>query len=183
MIDHPIGATAPPTDRRVAMFELAAGPVLFALGLAVTYFVQEIGALDRAKVQGFIGLPLMALAPGFAGLAGRATEVRSRARRIIRATAAGIGVLATWTTAVSLTFVRCRPIDSPLEALPDAMVVGLLAVITYGVAGTMSLGSAAGGGRWVAIAVGAGTFVSLAAMSVLIIFAVLFPPLSCAPPH
>lgn len=183
MTDHRIRALSPTTDARIETLELVAGPVLFAIGLAVTYFIQDIGPLDRAKVQGFIGLPLMAVGPGLAGLAGRTSEGRSRARLVIRATAAGIGAVAIWTTAVSVTFVRCRPVTSAIDVLPDAVVIGLLAAITYGVAGTAALGSAARGRRWVAVAIGAGSFVGLAAVSVLVIFAALFPPLSCAPPH
>ena len=157
--------------------------MLLAVGLAITFFIPDLGPLDRAQVQGFIGLPLMAVGPGVAGWAGRTFEGRSRARRVIRATSAAIGVVAIWATAVSVTFVRCQPVTSATDALPEAVVVGLLAAITYGFAGTAALGSAARGRTWVAIAVGAGCFVGLAALSILVIVVALFPPLSCAAPH
>lgn len=182
MTDDPIRAFSPTTGGRVENFELAAGPVLFAIGVAVAYFISEIAPLDRAQVQGFIGLPLMAVGPGLAGLAGRTAERRSRARRVIRATAAVIGIVAIWATAVSVTYVGCRPVASAIDVLPYAVAVGLLAAITYGVAGIAALGAAADGRRWVALAIGAGSFVGLAAVSVLVISAALFQPLGCAPP-
>ena len=178
---HSIRAYSPSTDHRLERFELAAGPVLFAIGVAVAYFIADVGPLDRAKVQGFIGLPLMAIGPGLAGLAGRAAERRSRARGVIRGSAAVIGIVATWITAVSVTQVGCRPVTSAIDVLPYAGTVGLLAAASYGVAGTAALRAAAGGRRWVAVAIGAGWFVGLAALSVVVIFAALFPPLSCAP--
>jgi hypothetical protein len=183
MADDSMRARLPMSNGRIETFELVVGPVLFAVGLAVTYFIPDIGPLDRAKVQGFIGLPLMAAGPGVAGLAGRTPDGRSRAQLVIRATAAGIGALAIWMTVVSVAFVGCRPVTSPIDVFPYALVVGLLAATTYGVAGTAALGSAARGRRGVAVAIGAGTFVGLAAVSVLVIFTALFPPLSCAPPH
>jgi hypothetical protein len=183
MTQHPIRVLSPMTDGRMETFELAAGPVLFVVGLAIAYLIPDIGPLDRAKVQGFIGLPLMAVGPGLAGWAGRTSEGRSRARLVIRATAASIGIVAIWATAVSVTFVGCRPVTSPTDALPQAAAVGLLAAITYGVAGSAALGFAARGRSWLAIAIGAGSFVGLAVVSVGVIFAALFPPLSCAARH
>ncbi len=180
MTDHPIPAIST-TDWRAEIIWLAAGPVVFALGLAVTYFIAEIGPLDRAKVQGFIGLPLMALGPGLAGLAGRRAAARSRARLVIGVSAAVVGFVALWAIAVSVAFVRCRPATSAIDVLPEAVIVGLLAATTYAVAGTAALGSAARGRRWVAVAVGAASFAGLAAVSVLVIFVALFPPRSCAP--
>lgn len=168
---------------RSATFELAAGPALFMIGVAIMYSLPELGPLDRAKVQGLIGLPLLAAAPGFAGLAGRATDARQQARRVLLATAAAIGILATWATATSVTFARCRPVTNPLDALPEALIVGLLAATSYGFAGSVALGSAVRGRRWLALAEGAGLFVGLAGASVLVIFTALFPVVSCAPPR
>ena len=171
------------TPPRAATTELAAGPVVFVIGVAVMYFIRELGPFDRAQVQGLIGFPLLALVPSVAGLAGRAPDVRLRARTLIGVTAAVIGILALSATAASVTFVRCRPVSNPLDVLPDALVVGLLAAVTYGFAGTVALGSAARGRRWMALAEGAGTYAGLAAVSTLAIFTLVFPPLSCAAPH
>src|SRR5258708_32379291 len=139
MTDHAVRALSPATGGRIETVELLGGPVLFAVGLAITYFIQDIGPLDRAKVQGFIGLPLMAIGPGLAGLAGRTREGRSRALLVIRATAAGIGMLAIWATAVSVTQVGCRPVTSAIYVLPDSAVACLLAVITYCVAANAAI--------------------------------------------
>lgn len=162
--------------------ELAAGPSLFAIGLAVMYFVPEIGPLDRAKVQGLIGLPLLALGPAVAGLAGRMPDVQLQARLVIRLTATAIGVLVAVATAISVASVRCRPVASPIDALPEAVIVGVLAAISYGLGGTVALGSAARGRLWIALAQGTATFIAAAALSVAVIVVALFPPLSCAPP-
>jgi hypothetical protein len=165
------------------MLELAAGPVLFGLGIAVMNFVTEIGPLDRAKVQALVGVPLLALGPGVAGLAGRAPEARLMARRVIRITAVAVGLLATLTIAASVTFARCRPVASPLDVLPEALVMGVLAAAAYGFAGTLALRSAADGRHWAALVRGAILFVLGASLSVVVLFVVLFPPLSCAAPH
>jgi hypothetical protein len=183
MTNHRTRTPWPTIEHRGETLALAGGPVLFAVGLAVTYFIADIGPLDRAKVQGFVGLPLMAVAPGIAGLAGRTPEGRSRARVVTGATALGTAIVASWTTAVSVTFVGCRPVTSPIDVLPAAVIVGLLAAVTYGVAGTAALGTAGRRPGWAAVAVGALSFVGLAAASLLVVLAALFPPLSCAAPR
>jgi hypothetical protein len=167
----------------MATIELAAGPALFGVGVLVVYFTGHIGPLDRAQVQGFVGLPLMALGPAIAGVAGRVPEVRRWATLVIRATAVAIGVLTAWAVAVSVAFVGCRPVTTLSDALPEASVVGVLAAASYGVAGAVALGASARGRRWLALAQGASTFVIGAALSVAVIELILFPPVICAPPH
>lgn len=168
---------------RYAALELVAGPVLFALGAGIMYFVREIGPLDLAKVQGLVALPLLALGPAVAGLAGRSQVTRATARTVISATAAVVGWLTVWAVAESVTFARCRPVTTPVEILPELVVMGVLGGATYWFAGTVALRSAASGSQWIALAKGAGTFLLGAAVSVGVLFLALFPPLSCAPPH
>ena len=162
---------------------LAAGPVLFAVGILVFWFAREIGPLDLAKVQGFVGLPLLALGPAVAGLAGQWPDIRRRARLAVNFTALAIGVFAAFATAFSVRQVGCTPVTSPVDALPQGIVVGALAGFSYWFAAIEAMHRAERGRSWFALASGAATFVVAIAVTVGIVFMVLFPPLSCAPPQ
>lgn len=165
------------------LVRLVAGPTLFAVGVGVFWFVRGIGPLDVAKVQGFVGLPLLAAGPAVAGLAGKSEETRSRARVAIRAAAVLLGVFAALAIALTVRQVGCTPVTSPIQALPHGIVVGVLAGGSYWFAARSAMHRAERGNKWAALAVGAGTFIVATAVTVAFVFMVLFPPLSCAPPH
>ena len=162
---------------------LVAGPALFTAGVLVFWFVREIGPLDVAKVQGFVGVPLLALGPAVAGLAGRWPEIRRPARLAVNLAALGVGVLGALATAFSVRQVGCTPVTSPIDALPQGIVVGVLAGFSYWFAAIEAMHRAERGRSWFALASGAATFVVATAVTVGIVFRVLFPPLSCAPPQ
>lgn len=162
---------------------LAAGPVLFAIGLAEMWITDRLlglGPLSRAQAQA-LGIPFLAAAPGIAALVERNEALRERSRRLATATAAALGVLAAILIAVSVTQIGCRPVTGPLDVAFHAVIVGAMAAGTYGLAYLVSTDAARKGRRVTTILTGATTFIGLAVASLLVMVTVLFPVLSCAP--
>ena len=167
-----------------ARARLLAGPALFAIGLAeiwISDVLLGLGPLSRAESQA-LGVPFLALAPGIAALVEHEEGLRRRSRRLVAATAAVLGVLAAVLLATGVSQVGCRPVTGPLDVLPQAAIVGVMAAATYGLAYLVSTDAARKGRRVTALLTGATVFIGLAVASLLVMVTVLFPPLSCAPP-
>ena len=165
---------------------LVAGSALAAMGLIAWYVTSQlviIGPYDRAEATWVVVVPLLALAPGVAGLAERTENLRQAARYIAAATALGLGLGATFVIVSSVSFANCRPVTSALDVLPQGLVGGLAVALTYFVPYRLA-GTLARKNRPVAAALcGAALWVALAGLTLLIVYGVLFQPLACATPH
>lgn len=163
-------------------------PLFLGPGLLVGAFItfartDEIMAivlLDRAKVQGLIGLPLVLAAPGVLSLGWR-PPTRVLARRLTLLIGIGIAAVMALVTMASVTQLGCRPVASPLEVLPLAALVGAIAAAQF-VLATLAARPKAVGSYVVPRSLLVGAAVGIGALAVdLAAIAVLFPPLSCAP--
>lgn len=163
-------------------------PVLSGLALLIAggvVFVRTDDLLpilpDRAKLQGFVGLPLVLAAPGLMSLGLRPPTARMTLRFVVLA-AVGIAIALAVTLLGSITQIGCRPITSPLEALPQVVLLAGIPAIGFVVAARSARPTASAdvaGLRSIFV----GAVILLAALALDVgAFAVLFPPLSCAPP-
>lgn len=166
---------------------IVAGPLLFVSGLAVIAIsntLVTVGPFDRVQVGGAVGLPLILLAPGVYALAFDPPDsgARRRAAVVLLGLAAVVAVVTAAWLAVTVTRLGCATLESPLEALPSAIPMGLvtgllvvlpvLAAAREGRGGHGTRGVFVGG---VAMLFGIGGALVLAAY-------LLFPIVSCAAP-
>src|SRR4051794_17537138 len=93
------------------------GPLLVLAAIGVWYVSDRfiiIGPFDRAQIGWAVVFPLLALAPGIAGLAEGRDELEESSRFVANLTTIGIGLGAMTTVLATVTFATCRPVVSPL---------------------------------------------------------------------
>ena len=170
--------------RSRSLATLVVAPSLLVLALAV-WFVSDrlvtIGPFDRAKIAWAVVVPLLALAPGAAALAGSRTTSPGLARLVVAGTSIITGLFVVLGLASAITFVDCRPATGPLEVVPRTLPTALALGIGFGISAAAAWGPALHGRRLVAVAVGAAVWIVMAAIG-LFAFFVSFPPLSCGAP-
>lgn len=162
-----------------------AGPLLVLAAIGVWYVSDRlvfVVPFDRALVGWAVVVPLLALAPGVAGLAEGREEFEESSRLVANLTTVGIGLAATTTVLVTVTFANCQPVTNPLDILPQALVAGLLAAAAFAVPYRVSAYLSRQVRLWQAVVPAAGLWLLMAGFLIFVIFVVLFPPLSCAKP-
>jgi hypothetical protein len=163
------------------------GPLLFAAGLAViavSNALVTIGPFDRAQVGGAVGLPLLLLAPGVYALAFDHPDpvARRRAALLLAGLASVVAILMTGWLAVTVTRLGCSTLASPLEALPSAVPMGIVAglLVALPVIAAAREGRGGHGTRGVFVG-GVAMLFGIGAALVLAAYW-LFPVVSCASP-
>jgi hypothetical protein len=164
---------------------LMIAPSLLVLAVAV-WFVSDrlvtIGPFDRAKIAWAVVLPLLAIAPGVAALAGSSSTSQGLARLVVAGTSVVTGLFVVFGLASAITVVDCRPATGPLELVPRTLPTALVLGIGFATSAAAAWGPALHGRRLVAVAVGAAVWIVMAAIG-LFAFFVTFPPLSCGVPQ
>jgi hypothetical protein len=172
-----------PTRRSRAA--VVAGPLLVLAAIGIWYVSDRlvlIGPFDRAQVGWLVVVPLLALAPGIAGLAGRRDELEESSRLVANLTALGIGLGAMTSVLATVTFVGCRPVGSPLDILPQALVIGVLAAAAFAAPYRVAAHLSSRVRPWQAVVPAAGLWLLMAGILLFVSSIVLFPALSCAKP-
>ena len=165
---------------------IAAGPLFVAAAVGVWWVsdrLLSIGPFDRATVGWAVVVPLLALAPGVAGLGEGNPGRIALSRRVADLTAVAIGVAVMALTLGAVTWANCRPVATPFDILPQAVIVGLLGGASYAVPYRVGTGFVRSGQTVAGLIAAGGLFLALAGLSLFIVFVALFPPLSCAAPH
>ena len=169
-----------------SLVELTRGPVLLAAAFLVWYVSDRlvvIGPFDRAQIGWAVVMPLAALAPGVAALPERDTRLIRASRVVSAGVSVGLGGFVLVGLAVTVTFANCRPVTSPWDVLPNAIPTALMASASYWFAYVSAANRIHQGTALLALLVGAAVWLTLAAITILVLFAVSFPPISCAPPR
>jgi hypothetical protein len=170
------------TSRSLAALGVA--PLLLLLALAI-WFVSDrlvtIGPFDRAQIEGLVVLPLLAIAPGAAALAGSGSSSPGLARVVVGCVSAAIALFVAIGLAATITFVDCRPATGPLQVVPRTLPTALALGVGFAVSAAAARGPAARGRALVALVVGAAVWIVAAALGLFALF-VSFPPLSCGTP-
>jgi hypothetical protein len=164
---------------------LSVAPSLLVLAVAI-WFVSDrlvvIGPFDRAKIAWAVVVPLLAIAPGAAALAGSRSTSPGLGRMVVAGTSVVTGLVVVLGLASAITFIDCRPATGPIEVvqrtLPTAFVFGTGFAISAAAAWVPALH----GRRLVAVVVGAAVWIVAAALGLFALF-VSFPPLSCGAPQ
>lgn len=154
---------------------LVAPLILFAAAASVWWLsdrLVQVGPFDRAKVGWFVVVPVLALSPAVAALAG------GRAMALSAVVAA---LVVTIGLSLMITRIGCAPVGTALEIIPSAMAVGVtvgagFAASSY--AGLVAGRKLAGHSVWATVLVSPLAFVPAMLVS-LLVFAALFPPVSC----
>ena len=170
--------------RRHSLAALGVAPVLLLLAVAV-WFVSDrlvtIGPFDRATIAWAVVVPLLALAPGAAALAGSGSTSPQLARLVVAVTSIVTGIVVVFGLASAITFVDCRPATGPLEVVPRTLPTALALGIGFTTSVAAAWGPALHGRRVVALVVGAAVWIMAAVLGLFALFA-SFPPLSCGAP-
>ena len=171
--------------RSRSLATLIVAPSLLVLAVAV-WFVSDrlvtIGPFDRAKIGWAVVLPLLALAPGAAALAGSRTTSPGLARLVVAGTSIITGLFVVLGLASAITFIDCRPATGPLEVVPRTLPTAFVFGIGFAISAAAAWGPALHGRRVVALVVGAAVWIVAGALG-LFSFFVSFPPLSCGAPQ
>ena len=159
------------------------GPVALVGSLVVWYVADRalgLGLLDRAQATGLIALPLLLASPGASTL-GMAEESR-RARSTV-AIAQGVIVAAMTMIGLllSITQVGCVPVGSPLDVIPGALGVGLVAGVGYTASTALAMAVAKRQGLIVTFLVGGAALIATGLAALRLLFLV-FHVVSCAAP-
>ena len=167
--------------RSRSLAALGVAPLLLLLGLAI-WFVSDrlvvIGPFDRAKIAWAVVVPLLAIAPGAAALAGSGSTSPGLARLVVAGTSVVTGLFIVFVLAATITFVDCRPATGPLEVVPRTLPTALAFGIGFAISAAAAWGPALHRRRIVAVVVGATVWIVAATLG-LFAFFVSFPPLSC----
>jgi hypothetical protein len=159
--------------------------LLLLLALAI-WFISDrlvtIGPFDRAQIEGVVVLPLIALAPGAAALAGSGSTSPALARLVVAVTSIATGLFVVVGLAASITFLDCRPATSPLEVVPRTLPTAFALGVGFAISATAAWRPALHAGRLAAVLVGAAVWVVAAGIGLFALF-VSFPPLSCGGPQ
>lgn len=169
--------------RSIAIAALIAGPALLAAGAWIGYSPNVIFVLPMgtAWVQGAIALPLAVLGPTVLSLGWLDASI-ARAAKVIT-TVIALLFLAAVASFVALTFpqIGCQPVTDPIQALPLGIAWG--AVCGVGLLLAVRTGARFARRKQVVRTIVAGAAATLFTYLIdALAFAVLFPPLSCAPP-
>lgn len=163
---------------------LGIAPSLLLLGLAV-WFVSDrlviIGPFDRAQIGWAVVVPLLAIAPGAAALAGPRSASPGLARLVVAGVSIVTGLFVVVGLAATITSLDCRPVISPLEVVPRTLPTAFVLGVGFALSAAAAWGPALQGRTLVALLVGAVAWIVAAALG-LFAFVVSFPPLSCAAP-
>jgi hypothetical protein len=174
-----------PARRSHSLATLGVAPSLLVLALA-TWFVSDrlvaIGPFDRAKIGWAVVLPLLALAPGAAALAGSGSTSPRLARLVVAGTSIATGIFVVLGLVSAITFIDCRQATGPLEVVPRTLPTAFVLGIGFAISAAAAWGPALHGRRVVALVVGAAVWIVAAALG-LFAFFVSFPPLSCGAPQ
>ena len=164
---------------------LVVAPSLLVLALAI-WFVSDrlvvIGPFDRATIGWAVVLPLLAIAPGAAALAGSGSTSQGLARFVVAVTSIVTGIVVVFGLASAITFVDCRPATSPLEVVPRTLPTAFALGVGFAISATAAWRPALHAGRLAAVLVGAAVWVVAAGIGLFALF-VSFPPLSCGGPQ
>lgn len=172
-------------DRQIALIGLLLGPALLIAGLAIGMepaVIEGLVPIERAWVQGAIAVPMLLLAPAALSLAWTET----RAARIGAWLAAAIAIVialgvVSWV-AMNVSQIGCQPVTNQMQAVPVGSIWGGVAALGFLLAVGAGRRYARDGRHVAAIVAGAG-FALLALAADVVAFALLFPPLMCAPPR
>jgi hypothetical protein len=174
-----------PAHRSHSLAELVVAPSLLVLALAI-WFVSDrlvvIGSFDRATIGWAVVLPLLAIAPGAAAIAGSSSTSPRLGRLVVAGTSIVTGLVVVFGLATAITFVDCRPATGPLEVVPRTLPTAFVLGIGFAISAAAAWGPALHRRRLVAVVVGAVVWIVAAALGVLALFA-SFPPLSCGAPQ
>jgi hypothetical protein len=170
---------------RHSLAELAIAPALLVLGWVI-WLVSDrlviIGPFDRAQVEGVVVVPLLALAPGAAALAGRRTGRPRLAGLVVAGVSIGVAVFVLIELATSITFLECRPVTSPVDVVPRVLAIAIVSGFGFAIPAAAAWGPAQAGRTLLALAVGAIVWMALSILAIGV-FVVSFPALSCVPPQ
>jgi uncharacterized membrane protein (GlpM family) len=171
--------------RSRSLATLIVAPALLVLAVAV-WFVSDrlvvIGPFDRAKIAWAVVLPLLAIAPGAAALAGSGSTSPRLARLVVAGTSIATGIFVVLGLVSAITFIDCRQATGPLEVVPRTLPTAFVLGIGFAISAAAAWGPALHGRRVVALVVGATVWIVAAALG-LFAFFVSFPPLSCGAPQ
>lgn len=162
---------------------LWAGPLLLVASLAawaISDRLVVIGPFDRAQIGWAVVVPLFVLAPGVLSLAWQSASTARTGRGVLVALSAAIGVLAVGALALTSVQIGCRTVASPIDVIPSALPVGVVAALAFAVSVLIGAQFGKHGRMRAAVLVGGGTaFVGL--WATVAAFVVIFPAPSCAP--
>ena len=164
---------------------LGVAPLLLLLGLAIWFVADRlvtIGPFDRAQIEGVVVLPLIAIAPGAAAIAGSGSTSPGLARLVVVAVSAAIALFVVIGLAATVTFLDCRPVTSPLQVVPRTLPTALVLGVGFALSAAAAWGPALRGRGVVALLVSAAVWIVAAALGLFVLFA-SFPPLSCGAPQ
>jgi len=118
------GAMVEAGRRSRSLAALSVAPLLLVLAVAV-WFVSDrlvvIGPFDRATIAWAVVVPLLALAPGAAALAGSGSTSPGLARLLVAVASIVTGIFVVLGLASAITFIDCRPATGPLEVVPRTL--------------------------------------------------------------
>jgi hypothetical protein len=170
----------PAPENGIAPLLVAPGLIAIALVLYVTSDrLVEIGPFDRAKIGWAVVVPLLAVAPGAAALAGRSVGARRAA------IAAGLisvvsGVGLAWWVSVATIFLDCREVTDPLVVLPRTLPIALVAAAAFGAAAAAAWQAAKRDRRLLAVLIGAAVWFA-GAIAGIFVWVLSFPQARCLP--
>ncbi|MBI2776776.1 MAG: hypothetical protein HYX57_05890 [Chloroflexi bacterium] len=166
---------------------LTAAAALILLSVAVlvvvptTDRIQLVNPLEWAGANWLLAAALSLPAPGLLGVGWADPRSRRLARWLAGTFSAGIAILVLAWIIPGVAQVDCRPVTTPLAALPASLPVAVMAGLSLGVPAAIAA-RLAGRGR-VAAAMLAGSMGAVVAMGLTAVaFIVVNPPLGCAPP-
>jgi hypothetical protein len=171
--------------RSHSLATLIVAPLLLLLGVAI-WFVSDrlvvIGPFDRAQIGGLVVLPLFAIAPGAAALAGSGSSSPGLARLVVTGLSAAIALFVVIGLAATVTFLDCRPVTSQLQVVPHTLPTALVLSVGFAISTAAASGPALRGRALVTLLVGAAVWIVVIALG-LFAFFISFPPLSCGAPQ
>jgi hypothetical protein len=131
------------TQLRLAITPLVVTAIAYALAVISNQLIY-IGPIDRATFGWIVVIPLLCAAPTFAGFSWRAVTGAVRTRFAI-AGGLVIGVVTSallWQSAIS---VNCAPTHSPIELLPQSLMIGAIVGAGFFLACRLASGEVAAG--------------------------------------
>jgi len=171
--------------RSRSLAALGVAPLLLVFAVAI-WFVSDrlvvIGPFDRATIGWAVVLPLLAIAPGAAAVAGSSSTNQGLARLVVAGTSIVTGLFVVFGLTAAVTFVDCRPVPSPLDVVPRTLPTAFIFGIGFAISAAAAWGPALNGRRVIALVVGAAVWIVTAVLGLFALF-VSFPPLSCGAPQ
>lgn len=184
--DPPTGNSisgAPMFRQKVGPQAWLAGPMVVVASVLVWSVIDRalgLGPLDRAQATGFVAVPIFLLAPGASawGLYGS-----TRQRQVALVAAQGFAAFAAISLSLDLLAhqIGCVPVTSGLDALPRAMLVGLVGGLGYSFSAAVALAINAQRRRLLAF-IGGAICLSVLSLASVYVFFSLFPVASCPAP-